>query len=251
MGRVKGKIRRALIGAMLALAATPAAAASLNILFRFTGGLDGGYPNGPLVRDAEGNLFGTTSAGGEATGYGYGVAYRLSPTPSGPWQETVLHRFGMAPSNSSPFRGLTLNSRGALYGSAYAGGAGGYVFRLAPGLNGGYRLTTLFSFSGASSQDGRGPLGPLMLDASGDVIGTTQYGGQTSGPAPCDCGVVYSLAPTTPSGGWAETVRYTFLGLTIRSHPNSANPEFGVTLWRRWPVPRWQRRTSDRLRHAV
>ena len=102
MDRVKGKIRRGLIGAMLALAASPAAAASLNILYRFTGGLDGGYPNGPLVRDAEGNLFGTTSAGGEAEGYGYGVAYRLSPTASGHWQETVLHRFGMAPSYSPP-----------------------------------------------------------------------------------------------------------------------------------------------------
>ena len=97
MAQVKGEIRRALICATLALAASPAAAASLNILYRFTGGLDGGYPNGPLVRDAEGNLFGTTSAGGEATGYGYGVAYRLSPTASGNWQETVLHRFGMGP----------------------------------------------------------------------------------------------------------------------------------------------------------
>ncbi|HKI41857.1 MAG TPA: choice-of-anchor tandem repeat GloVer-containing protein [Mycobacterium sp.] len=225
MDRVKGKIRRALIGAMLALAASPAAAASLNILYRFTGGLDGGYPNGPLVRDAEGNLFGTTSAGGEAEGYGYGVAYRLSPTASGNWQETVLHRFGMAPSNSPPTSALTLDSQGALYGSAYAGGAGGYVFRLAPGPNGGYRYTTLFSFSSTSPRDGLGPLGPLLLDASGDVIGTTQYGGRSSGPDPCDCGVVYSLAPTTQSGGWPETIRYAFGGL-----PNSSNPEFGVTL---------------------
>ena len=57
------------------------------------------------------------------------------------------------------------------------------------------------------------------------MIGTTQYGGRSSGPDPCDCGVVYSLAPTTQSGGWPETIRYAFRGM-----PNSGNPEFGVTL---------------------
>jgi hypothetical protein len=225
MARVKGKIRCALIGAMLAFAASPAAAASLNILYRFTGGLDGGYPNGPLVRDAEGNLFGTTSAGGEAAGYGFGVAYRLAHTASGNWQETVLHRFGMSPSNSPPTSGLTLDRRGALYGSAYGGGAGGYVFRLVPGPNGGYRYTTLFSFSGVFSPEGAGPLGPLLLDSSGDVIGTTQNGGRTGGTNPCVWGVVYSLAPTTNSGGWPESILYAF-----RHLPDSSNPAFGVTL---------------------
>src|SRR5471032_218296 len=102
MGRIRSKIRSALVGAALVLTANSAPAASLNILYRFTGGLGGGYPNGPLVRDEQGNLFGTTSAGGEATGYGFGVAYRIAPTALGQWQETVLHRFANRPSNSPP-----------------------------------------------------------------------------------------------------------------------------------------------------
>jgi len=225
MAQIKAKMRSALVGAALVLAADAAPAASLNILYSFTGGLDGGYPNGPLVRDAEGELFGTTSAGGEATGYGFGVAYRLAPTASGQWQETVLHRFANRPSNSPPTSALTLDLRGALYGSAYGAGAGGYVFRLAPRPVGGYRYTTLFSFPGIFSPQGAGPLGPLLLDASGDVIGTTQNGGRTSGTNPCICGAVYSLAPTTQSGGWPETILYAFRHLN-----DSSNPEFGVTL---------------------
>jgi hypothetical protein len=68
-------------------------------------------------------------------------------------------------------------------------------------------------------------LGPLVLDASGEVIGTTQYGGRSWGADPCDCGVVYSLAPTTQSGGWPESIRYAF-----RHRPDSNNPEFGLVL---------------------
>jgi hypothetical protein len=68
-------------------------------------------------------------------------------------------------------------------------------------------------------------LGPLLLDSSGDVIGTTQNGGRTGGTNPCVCGVVYSLAPTTNSGGWPESILYAF-----RHLPDSSNPVFGVTL---------------------
>jgi uncharacterized repeat protein (TIGR03803 family) len=87
------------------------------VLYRFTGGLDGGNPNGSLVADTAGNLYGTTSAGGR---YGYGIVFKFSPpaTPSKPWTETVLYDFLGGLDGNAPNAPLVIDGAGNLYGTS-------------------------------------------------------------------------------------------------------------------------------------
>jgi len=91
------------------------------VLYNFTGGSDGGTPNGGMARDSLGNLYGTTFAGGA---YDYGVVFKLTPTGT----ESVLHSFESTLTNASPDGGyptsnLTRDSSGNLYGTTEIGGA--------------------------------------------------------------------------------------------------------------------------------
>jgi uncharacterized repeat protein (TIGR03803 family) len=152
-------------------------AANETILYRFTGGSDGGGPNGPLVRDSVGNLYGTTSAGG----LGYGVLFELEPTGT----ETVLHNFGATQTDGkTPQAGLVRDSAGNLYGTTSAGGTKG--FGVAFELDTAGNLTTLHNF-GAFFGDGQSPFAPLVQDSSGNLYGTTQRGGTS------DAGTVFKI----------------------------------------------------------
>jgi uncharacterized repeat protein (TIGR03803 family) len=101
------------------------------IQYRFTGGANGGGPSGGVVMDKLGNLYGTTTVGGDPN-CDCGVAYKLSPSPKGKWTYSVLHRFtgydGAQPGE------LILDKKGNLYGTTITGGAGGYgvAFELTP-----------------------------------------------------------------------------------------------------------------------
>jgi uncharacterized repeat protein (TIGR03803 family) len=97
------------------------------VLYTFTGGSDGGYPYGGLVRDSAGNLYGTTSLGGTA---GAGVVYELSAAG----QETVLHSFTGGADGGTPYAGVIRDSAGNIYGTTYSGGKenSGGVFKLVP-----------------------------------------------------------------------------------------------------------------------
>jgi uncharacterized repeat protein (TIGR03803 family) len=105
---------------------------NVHVIHTFTGGFDGGTPAGyKLAIDAAGNLYGTTAYGGL---YGYGTAYKLSPTSSGVWNESVLHAFVNKSDGADPQGGLVFNSAGNLFGTAYAGGSDGdgTVFEIKP-----------------------------------------------------------------------------------------------------------------------
>src|SRR5579863_1100325 len=88
---------------------------------------DGGNPAGSVVFDAAGNLYGTTSNGGNGTGCG--IVYELSPPATGgQWRETILHKFngGQQPNNDGYNSSglLVLDQAGNLYGATASGGGG-------------------------------------------------------------------------------------------------------------------------------
>jgi uncharacterized repeat protein (TIGR03803 family) len=160
------------------------------VLHSFTGS-DGDLPAGGLIADSSGNLYGTTYFGGTCSG---GVVFKLSPGGT----ETVLQS-----SCDNPYASLIADSIGNLYGTTEHGGAGcelplpvkttcGTVFKLSPGGT----ETGLHTFMG-SPGDGAIPAGGLIADSSGDLYGTTRYGGPSGGRSmgAC-CGVVFKLAGT-------------------------------------------------------
>jgi uncharacterized repeat protein (TIGR03803 family) len=97
------------------------------VLYSFTGGADGGQPNASLIRDAAGNLYGTTIGGGAS---GHGTVFKLDKTG----KETVLYSFAGGTDAASPNADLLRDAAGNLYGTTIAGGAsgGGTVFKLTP-----------------------------------------------------------------------------------------------------------------------
>jgi uncharacterized repeat protein (TIGR03803 family) len=101
-----------------------------NVLYAFTGGKDGGYPDSSLVRDKAGNLYGTTEGGGGAGGgvNGAGVVFKLATNGT----ERVLHEFTGGNDGANPEAGLFIGKDRALYGTARNAGVSGagVVFKL-------------------------------------------------------------------------------------------------------------------------
>ncbi len=138
-------------------------------------GADGNFPSQPTF-DSDRNLYGTTYGGGT---YGYGTVFELTPAADGRWTETILHSFNDDGNDGyNPYTGLILDSSVNLYGTTYAGGTynDGSVFELSPADGGGWTETVLHSFD-PNEKDGADPVTPLVFDASGNLYGTTYYGG--------------------------------------------------------------------------
>ena len=161
---------------------------------------DGAYPVASLIVDANGNLFGTTSLGGASTwGTVFEVPYNAttgySATP------TTLVNFNYL-NGGTPVAGLTADASGNLFGTTYGGGASdaGTVFEVPYNATTGYSKTptTLVSFNQA---DGAYPLAGLIVDANGNLFGTTAAGGAsvygTVFEVPYNATTGYSATPTT------------------------------------------------------
>jgi uncharacterized repeat protein (TIGR03803 family) len=179
------------------------------VLYSFTGGADGGTPNGVIV-DAAGNLYGTTLFGGAGgvTGIQEGVVFKLDPTG----QETVLHSFTGLSDGGEPKAGVILDPAGNLYGTTTVGGIGlGVIYKLAP--SGGE--TVLYTFAGGA--DGGNPYGGLIFDPAGNLFGTAAGGGELGGGGPGE-GVVFEL-----DADGQYSVLYTFTG-----GADGGGPEAGV-----------------------
>ncbi len=172
------------------------------VLYRFSGGSDGGWPTGDLTFDRAGNIYSTTSEGGlfpPQCGYGCGVAYELTGS-GGSWRETVLHEFAGGNDGSSPFGGVAFDPSGNLYGTTTDGGTLGYgtVFTLKPSGSG-WSESTIASLPSNAEY----PVTGVISDASGNLYGTTVEGGGTGG-------TVFELMPS--QGSWTFTVIHTFTG---------------------------------------
>ena len=179
-----------------------------SVLYTFAGGTDGYDPFGGVVRDRQGNLYGTTMSGGttHCAGEGCGIVFKIDASG----QETVMHRFTEGADGGHPAGTLLQGSGGFLYGTTDSGGAvdaGGTVFKISKAGE----ETVLYNFIGGS--DGAGPFGGLIRDASGNFFGTTEFGG---GSPLCQtgCGTVFEL----DSSG-RETVLYRFTGKKDGAYP--------------------------------
>jgi|SRR5277367_1845926 len=164
------------------------------VLYRFTGANGDGYlAYQGLVRDAAGNLYGTTALGGS----GLGIVFKISPTG----KETIVHDFnflggdGYFPAGGS----LISDSAGNLYGVTEAGGSngGGTVYKI--DKTGNETILAGFGFGSTGSD----PYGSLLLDAEGNLYGATLFGGTFNE------GVAFKV---DTSGN--ETVLYNFSGMS-------------------------------------
>jgi hypothetical protein len=212
------------------------------VLYSFPTAVHGYLPNGNLVFDSTGNLYGATMFGG---GYGTscnayyqycGAVFELSPPTEkgGQWTEKVLHGFkGMKAGSqngdgANPNGGLVFDSKGAIYGTTYTGGfqcphdsgqGCGTVFKLAPPAKKGGNWTETLIHQFKSSPDGGDPAAGVILDAHGNLDGTTTGGGGGYG-----AGTVFQLRPNA-DGTWKEHVLYSFQGQN-----DGSSPQGGVVL---------------------
>jgi uncharacterized repeat protein (TIGR03803 family) len=215
---------------VLALVSTlPAQTQTLTVLHNFTNLPDGGRPLGRLLLDPAGNLYGTTTIGGKI---GYGSVFKVDPNGN----ESIFYSFAGTTGGNEPLGGLIQDGAGNLYGITRYGGtttlcgtdqtsfAGcGIVFKLDPSGT----ETVLHRF-GSNGADGASPTGPLALDSSGTLWGSTQEGGKRGCTVPIPpngrlvdvgCGTVFKVEV-----GGIESVVHNFLKV------DGAAPLGGVVL---------------------
>jgi uncharacterized repeat protein (TIGR03803 family) len=179
------------------------------------GGGSGYYPQAGLIRDAAGNLYGTTNVGGPSF---YGTVFKLRRDGN----ITVLHSFSSGEDGGAPYAGLIGDAAGNLYGTTYIGGVSGLgtVFKLDKDGN----ETVLQSFAGGA--DGSSPYTGLIRDPAGNLYGTTVYGGTSNR------GTVFKL---DKDGN--ETVLHSFSFATDGGYPygglirDSAGHLYGTTTY--------------------
>ncbi len=177
---------------------------------------DGSVPQAPLIFGAKGQLYGTTSEGGQgaclANDSGCGVAFELTPGADGQWNETVLYTFTGGDDGGTPIAGLVSDSSGNLYGNTWLAGANlrGVVYELS-NVSGVWTETVLHQFCEYQSCfDGGYPKATLTFGPDGAIYGTTGAGGKQSKSNDVGYGVVFRLASS--GGVWSENVLYAFSG---------------------------------------
>jgi hypothetical protein len=180
---------------------------------------DGANPNGGLVLDGKGAIYGTTYFGGNnqkgqceggVGGTGCGVVFKINPPgqEGGKWTEILLHGFnGQDGSNSDA--GVVIDGSGNLYGTTFGGpGPNGLVFELAKPSKAGevWTETVLHAFTGGN--DGANPAGELAFDSHGDLYGTASVDGGGA-----EYGTVFRLNQAARQNGtWTVSVLYAFPG---------------------------------------
>ena len=162
-------------------------AGAATLLYSFTGGNDGSYPQAGVIQGSDGNFYGTAAYSGA---HGGGTVYKL--TPSGTF--SLLYTFTGGADGAYPLGALIQGTDGNLYGTANGGGNGyGTIFKLT--LSG--SLTTLYDFTNGA--DGDGPWAGLIQGSDGNFYGTSNFG------SPNGAGAIVKMT----SGG-SVTVLHTF-----------------------------------------
>jgi uncharacterized repeat protein (TIGR03803 family) len=205
--------------------------ATLTTLISFKNGVDGGAPQGDLIADANGDLFGTTQTGGMNGGFSHsGTVFEIART-GGNYASTPTTLVSFNGANGElPGGSLLADREGDLFGTTAEGGASGNgfgtMFEIAK-TAGGYASapTTLVTFDGLNGAE---PVAGLVADFNGDLFGTTEFGGAN------DRGTVFEIKKTP--GGYASTptTLVSFSGANGRSPAGSliadANGDlFGTT----------------------
>ena len=198
--------------AMSALSSIAAAQTSETVIHQFTGP-DGAEPNGQLLADSSGNIFGTTQNGGTSTACdgGCGVVFEISPKSGGGWLYRIIHDFQNQPDGAIPRTSLSMDAAGNVYGTTVYGGTGafdcaggcGTVFMLSPTSTGYWSEKVLYRFQ--SLGDGREPIDGVTIDAAGNLYGVTQFSDNNTQYI----GEVYELSPS--GGKWKFTTLHNFL----------------------------------------
>ncbi len=220
---------------------------ALTTLYTFcsqTNCVDGVGPSAGLIQASDGNLYGTTYAGGGGNcGGGCGTIYRISLQGSFSTLKTFTNAQG-----AQLFAGLIQASDGNLYGTTEGGGANsghGTVFSITLGGS----WTLLYSFCAQTNcTDGARPYAPLIQGSDGNLYGTTAYGGSTLSSCASSCGTVFKIttggALTTlysfctqancadgmhPYGGLIQTSDGNFYGTTAAGGANGDGSVFKIT----------------------
>lgn len=191
------------------------------VLYSF--GANSVYPASPIgiIFGKDGNLYGTTSAGGTGQGCftgGCGTIFELMQH-NGQWTGKVLHNFdNNGEDGFDPLAGVIFDSAGNLYSTTASGGADssdcsgygcGTVYELSPETNGQWSEKILHSFHN-NGTDGTAPYTGVVFDSAGNLYGTTHIGGADSQGCSFEgCGTVFELSPETNSQ-WAEKVLHSF-----------------------------------------
>jgi len=193
---------------------------TLNVLHSFLGHTDGVLPNGPIIRDRQGNLYGTTFKGGA---FGQGEVFELTRGSDGTWTNNILYSFTGGDDGGEPASGLVFDKHGNLFGTAGNGKyERGVVFELSPNGDGTWTESVLHAFMPLG--DGKNPGGRLVLDRAGNLYGVTVVATDSNQ------GIVFRLSPDG-SGGWTESVIYSFQGGSGGGEPTSGLILAGNTLY--------------------
>lgn len=194
------------LGAIFQYAASGTSPRSPTPLYAFSGP-DGAHPNGSLVADAQGNLYGTTQVGGANN---LGTVFKLArPIAGGTWTLTTLHSFA-GPDGANPGAGVTIGPNGALYGTTMTGGppstATGVVFTLGTSGTMFRVVTPLYPGVGSRSS--------LIFDPQGNMFGTTYRTAAARAAG--------SLFEITPSGTYSAVAQFQYS--EAFSGTSTANP---------------------------
>jgi uncharacterized repeat protein (TIGR03803 family) len=185
-----------------------------NIIHSFGLGNDGALPEGPVIMDDAGDLYGTTAlGGGGGCSHGCGTVFHLIHEKNGKWKETIIHTFN-GKDGALPYCGLAFDAVGNLFGTAPYGGSfnEGTVFELTPTSRTRWNETVLHNFTG--NKDGASPYGGVVFDGENNLYGTTANGGNAN------AGTVFMM--NIIRGRWTETILYSFTGGADGAAPESA-----------------------------
>jgi uncharacterized repeat protein (TIGR03803 family) len=196
------RIRTAAATAIFVLSLATISAATTDVIFSFAED-NGEYADTDLETDSAGNIYGTTVLGGD---FGSGTVFQLNPTPNG-WVQTVLYSFTGGADGGEPYKGVSLDRAGNLYGTAVTGGSGsceggcGVVYKLTKS-GGTWTQTVIHAFTGGD--DGSGPGARVTVDRRGNIYGMAPTGGAYG------VGTIYKIHQV--AGAWSFRVIHTFTG---------------------------------------
>jgi len=174
-------------------------------LYSFTGGSDGGIPEGSLIQSTDGNFYGTTLSGGT---YNFGAVFKITASGTLTTLYSFQGGFANGGDGDSPYAGVVRGLDGNFYGTTAFGGtnSSGSIFRMAPSGS----TTQLYQFSFAGT-DGNQPYAPLIQGRDASLYGTTYFGGANA------FGNVFKI---TSNG--VLSVLYAFTGGSDGAFPDSS-----------------------------